>query len=391
MKNKYERDIYQFLSFYRFLSYALAVIFIQFGSTSSIPSLSPLQTYLILGGLGVYTLLRVFFPFFRREPSFTTNFVLTIDFLLCILLVLYTNGLNSSFLLYSLTPIMTAALLFNERVAFSLAAVASLSLSITHLTLSQIGDETVWALQGNNLTLLVIYTLFCFVVSYVPFHANLNINRRIQSEAINDERRRIGREIHDSVAQSISYLNMKLSLLSKTVISKKNVQTMSELDEIREVVKDTYGNIRESIDQLSMEAGNLPLILTLTDYATSFGEKNNIEIQSDFPSIFPQISPVAELQLLRIAQEVLTNVRRHAQATKVEIQLKSNGRDLWMTIKDNGQGFTPSDKTKAKPGHHGLNFIVERAESLGGSLDISTAPGEGTEIKINMPIEKMRF
>lgn len=391
MKTKYERDIYQFLSFYRFLSYSLAVIFVQVGTTSSIPGISPLQTYLILGGLGVYTLLRVFFPFFRREPSFATSFALAIDFLLSILLVLYTNGLNSSFLLYSLTPIITAALLFDERTAFSLAAVASLSLSITHLTLGQIGGETAWALQGYNLTLLVVYTSFCFVVSYVPFHANLNINRRIESEAISEERRRIGREIHDSVAQSISYLNMKLSLLSKSVSSKKNEQAMSELGEIQEVVRDTYENIRESIDQLSTDTRNLPLIPALADYTTRFGEKNNIEIQSDFPSTFPQISPVAELQLLRIAQEALTNVRRHARATKVEVKLESNGQDVWMTIKDNGQGFTLPDEAEARPGHHGLNIIIERAELLGGSVDISTVPGEGTEIKINLPIEKVRF
>ncbi|MFC2067295.1 sensor histidine kinase [Chloroflexota bacterium] len=391
MKTKYERDIYQFLSFYRFLAYSLAVIFIQVGLTSSIPRTSPLEAYLILGGLGVYTLLRVFFPFFRREPSFVTSFVLAIDFLLCMLLVICTNGLNSSFLLYSLTPIMVASLLFSERAALSMAAVASLSLSIIHLTLGQIGDETLGALQGYNLTLLVIYTFFCFVASYVPFHANLNINRRIESEAIVEERRRIGREIHDSVAQSISYLNMKLTLLSNSVSSKKNEQAMSELDEIREVVRDTYGNIRESIDQLSVETGNLPLIPTLTGYITRFEEKNNIEIQSDFPSTFPQISPVAELQLLRIAQEALTNTRKHTRATKVEVKLESNGRDVSMMIKDNGQGFTLPDEAEAQQGHYGLNIIRERAELLGGSVDISTALGEGTEIEINLPIERVRF
>jgi len=186
-------------------------------------------------------------------------------------------------------------------------------------------------------------------------------------------------------------INMKLSLLSKSVSSKKNEQTMGELDEIRAVVRDTYENIRESIDQLSTEPRNLPLIPTLTDYTTRFGEKNNIEIQSDFPSTFPQISPVAELQLLRIAQESLTNVRRHAQATKVAVKLESDGREVWMMIKDNGQGFTLPGEAEAQPGHHGLSMIIERAELLGGSVDISTVPGEGTEIKINLPIEKVRF
>jgi len=109
-----------------------------------------------------------------------TYFILIGDFLLCLTLVIYTNGLNSSFLLYSLNPIMAAALLFEERVALALASVASVTLSLTHVFLTRLDDRWAWIMQGHNLTLLIVFTLFCFVGAMVPYRINLNIRRRIE-------------------------------------------------------------------------------------------------------------------------------------------------------------------------------------------------------------------
>jgi len=351
-----------------------------------------IELYIILmSTLAGYTVLKVFSPLHWRERSLLTYLILIGDFLLCILLVIYTNGLNSSFLLYSLTPIMTAALLFEEKVALSLAATASLSLSITHLALSQIAERWTWIMQGYNLTLLIVYTLFCFVVAMVPYRANLNIRRRIEREAIIEERRRIAREIHDGVAQSLSYLNMKTKLVSDSVSSQNTVKALTELGDIRKIVQDTYEDIRESIDQLSTEIRNLPMIPVLANYIREFGNNNNIRVQFEVPRVFSQLSPIAELQVLRITQEALTNVRRHALATEVEVKLGKVSQAVEMLVKVNGQGFILSDLEKSPPGYHGLNIIKERAEGLGGSLDISTAPGEGTEVRVSLPIDKVRL
>jgi len=320
-----------------------------------------------------------------------TYLILIGDFLLCMLLVIYTSGLNSPFLLYSLTPIMTAALLFEERVALSLAAIASVLLSITHLALSQVIERFTWIMQGYNLTLLIVYTLFCFVAAIVPYRINLNIRRRIEREAIIEERRRIAREIHDGVAQSLGYLNLKTKQVSDSVSSQKTVQALAELSDIRQIVQDTYDDIRESIDQLTTEIRNLPIIPALANYTKEFGNNNGIKVKFDAPRPFPRLSPIAELQLLRITQEALTNVRRHAQATEVEIKLENNKEAVEMLVKDNGQGFDLDDLEKSAPGYHGLNIIQERAEGLGGSLDISTAPGEGTALRVNLPFEKVRL
>ncbi len=391
METRYEREAYQFLATFRFLAYALAVMFTQVGPFLGAPAMPPLQLYIILGTLGIYTALRVFSPLRWRERSMMTYLILAGDFLICILLIIYTSGLNSPFLLYSLTPIMTAALLFEERIALSLAAIASITLSFTHLALSQFTERFVWIMQGHNLTLLIVYTLFCFVIALVPYRINLNIRRRIEREAIIEERRRIAREIHDGVAQSLSYLNLKTKLVSDSVSAQDTVKALTELGDIRKVVQDTYEDIRESIDQLSTETKNLPIVSALANYIREFGANNGIKVQFDAPRPFPNLSPVAELQLLRIVQESLTNVRRHAQASEVEVKLEKTAEAVEMIVKDNGQGFTLADFEKAPPGYHGLNIIKERAETLGGNLNISTAPGEGTAVMVSLPLEKVRL
>jgi len=391
MPTRYEREAYQFLAVYRFLAYALAVMFTQVVPGLSAPALSTNQLVILLSTLGIYSILRVFSPLRWRERSPMTYLILIGDFLLCILLVLFTNGLNSPFLLYSLAPIMTAALLFEEKVALTLAATATIFLSVAHVAFSQFSEIFTWVMQGHNLTLLIVYTLFCFVSASVPYRINLNIRRRIEREAIIEERRRIAREIHDGIAQSLGYLNTKTKLVSDSVSSQNTVQALTELSDIRKVVQDTYEDIRESIDQLSAEIRSLPIIPTLANHVREFGSNNGIKVEFDASRTFPELSPVAELQLLRIAQESLTNVRRHAQATEVLVKLENTPQAVEMIIKDNGQGFTLEELEESPPGYHGLNIIRERAEGLGGSLNISTAPGEGTAIMVSLPIGKVRL
>jgi signal transduction histidine kinase len=225
----------------------------------------------------------------------------------------------------------------------------------------------------------------------VPYRINLNIRRRIERDAIIEERRRIGREIHDGVAQTISFLNLKTKMAKDSVSSNKTQKALSELDEIKIIAQNTYEDIREAIDQLSVETRNLPLVTTLANYVNQFGEKNGIRTEFHVSKPFPQLSPVSELQLLRIAQEALTNVRRHAQASKVEVSLNNREKSMEMIVRDNGKGFIVPEVEGPDLGYHGLIIIKERAEGLGGTVTISSEHGKGTEIKVNLPIEKVRL
>ncbi len=396
MVTRYEKEAYQFLAVYRFLAYGLAVMFTQITPTLSETPLSepPMpvwQLVTILSVLGVYTILKTFAPVRWRGRSRSPYIILGGDFLLCILLLVVTGGLNSAFLLYSLTPIMTASLFFAERIALALAAIASLALSIVHVSDSASGDSFAQVMQGQNLTLLIIYTLFCFVGATVPYRINLNIRRRIERDAILQERRRIARELHDGVAQSIGFINMKTQQVRESVSAQSTDRALTELSDIQSVVKETYEDIREAIDELGAEVRNVRIIPALTAYAEDFGSANGINVDLALSRDFPEISPEAELQLFRIAQEALTNVRRHAEATDVAISLEEAGRVVLMNVKDNGKGFAMNDSTVPFPGHHGLDIIKERAADLGGSVEIKTGPGQGTEVVVELPVENVRF
>jgi protein-histidine pros-kinase len=135
----------------------------------------------------------------------------------------------------------------------------------------------------------------------------------------------------------------------------------------------------------------MTLVSALSNYVHEFSQNNGIAVDFDLSRSFAKLSPVAELQLLRIAQEALTNVRRHAMASQVSVRLINSDSAVEMTIKDNGRGFILSDLEQAAPGYHGITIIKERAEGLGGSLTIDTSPGQGTEVKISLPFEKVRL
>ncbi len=387
--SRYERRAYQFLLGYRFLSYAMAVMLTQLGPLSDTP-LSDLELNIVLAALGIYTLLWAFSPLRWYQVSTVTYIILLGDFAISILLVVFTNGLNSYFLLYSLNPIIAAALFFEEKIALSLAASSSVILSISHLALNQYSNRFSWITQGYNLTLLIIYTLFCLVAASVPYRINLNVRRRIESEAIIEERRRIARELHDGIAQSLGYLSLKTKATSDSVKADNKEKAINGLVEIKGLVQDTYEHIRQSIDHLSME-GSLPMIPVLRKYIRTFSQDTKIQVYLDAPNS-SLLSPMAELQLIRIVQEALTNVRKHANASQVRISLKNSQNMVQLSVIDNGQGFIFSQgDEKSSSGYHGLSIIRERAEGLGGNLVVSTAPGKGTEISVSLPIEKVRI
>jgi len=385
----YENVIYLFLSLYRFFSYVLAVVL-----TQAIP-LDPLkepdvQTYLIVGLVGFYTLLKVFSPLLWQQRYPWTYVVLGFDLVACILPLMFTGGLDSGFLLYALTPVMSAALMFRESVAFITSGLLSLSLLLAHMVGSQWSDEFAWIMNGNYLPLLMIYIIFLFLIAILTYRTNLNIRRHIEADAVLGERRRIRRELHDGVAQSLSYLNMKTKSLRDAVSSQSTDQALAGLEDIRKVVKDTYEDIRIAIDSLS-ETRIFPLVRTLAEYVQEFGEANSIDAKFEPPEGDMKLSHMAELQLLQVAHESLTNVRKHAQASSVWIKMDNSPQGVEMIIKDNGRGFSLAGYREDSAGHHGLIIMAERVESLGGTCDIVSNPGEGTEVTIRIPAEKVRL
>ena len=205
-----------------------------------------------------------------------------------------------------------------------------------------------------------------------------------------EERNRLSRDMHDSLAQALSIIKWKAQLLGKTITSGNKMQSLNELNEITEMLAATQHEAKAVIDQLhttiKSDQGFVP---TLAQYATDFTRQYGIKCELYVADGLVKLSSLAELEMLCVAQEALNNTRKHAEATAVVIRLESEGNRMKMTVSDNGKGFKMPREIGNLPssGRLGLVGIYERARLLDGTLEVHSSPGEGTEILVRLPIE----
>ena len=388
----YDRTIHTFLSLFRFFSYILAVLLIQ-AIPLNTPETPALEAYILIGCVGIYTLVKVFSRFHWNRENVTTYVILGGDTLVCISLLLFTRGLDSGFLLYALVPVTTAALLFDMRVSLIIAAVISATLVIAHVGLSLISTSVIEfakVMDANYLPLLIIYVGFCFLIANITYRTNLNIRRRIELNAVLEERRRMRRELHDDVAQTMSSLNLRAQMLEKSIKENDTAGAVKAVEDIRKISKDTCENIRQAIDSLS-STDFQQLIPNVQNLISEFVERYGFEIILQLPNRLSNISALGNIQLLYIVNEAFTNIRKHAEASKIWLQLENIAHGVRITVKDDGKGFSLEEYPQSYAGHHGLNIMKERAEAAGGVFTLSSSVGEGTEVSVELPGEKVRL
>jgi len=216
-------------------------------------------------------------------------------------------------------------------------------------------------------------------------------NARYQDEAeqvaILEERTRLGRELHDNQAQMWGYLNLRTRAIIDMLQAGQTHQATVELQKVRGSIKEAYEEVRRSIFDLRYSApadGDLSTALQhyLEEYTLQCGVKTELT-PVDPPSW--QFTGAVEIQLLRIIQEALTNVRRHAQATRVRVSLKRCENATVVRIEDNGQGLHRSQDIATGRPRFGLQIMRERAESVGGRLNISESEWGGALIEFILP------
>jgi two-component system nitrate/nitrite sensor histidine kinase NarX len=254
-----------------------------------------------------------------------------------------------------------------------------MSLIVAHVGLSHLTPHFAPVLANGFLTIVIMYVISCFLLATITYRVNLNLYRHIESAAILEERKRLRRETHDNIAQVLAYLGTKTQLIKRSLPSSED-RLFTELDEIHRVMADSYSDIRKSIDFLATEAEPVSLVSSLAGHVAEFGRRTGIKTEFAAPKELPGLHPTAQLQLLRIAQEGLSNVRKHASARKVWINIESTSEVLLLTVRDNGRGFSPSEQKGA-----GLGIMRERAEGIGGALEVRSSRGEGTEVRVQVP------
>ncbi|MBI3014204.1 MAG: HAMP domain-containing protein [Candidatus Tectomicrobia bacterium] len=216
---------------------------------------------------------------------------------------------------------------------------------------------------------------------------NARLYEQMQGLAVLKERERIAREMHDGLAQSLGYLHLKIRSAENLLGPSPDPKVAEEVRAMRRVIEEAYEEVRQSIFGLrTMVSRGLGVIPTLTEYLHDFSERNGIPVDLQIPTgqeiSFP---PAGEVQLIRIIQEALANVRKHAQAKRARIAFEVNGTSTQVTVADDGRGFDPKETLKAGRLQFGLQTMRERAESLGGKLEVISAPGKGTRVLVHIP------
>ncbi|MGM0420355.1 MAG: sensor histidine kinase [Bacillota bacterium] len=203
-------------------------------------------------------------------------------------------------------------------------------------------------------------------------------------EAQEEERKRVAREIHDGPAQSLANLVLRTEIAQQLL--KENWQKAEkELEDLKDIVRSSVKDIRKIIyDLRPMSLDDLGLIPTLRKYIDDFSANTGILVELQIRGEEHSLPASYEITIFRLIQEALTNMSKHANANSGRIQLEYTRHDIKILIIDDGEGF---DLEENRSDSYGLISMRERCNLLQGDFEIKSTPGQGTRIRIILPLE----
>jgi len=226
------------------------------------------------------------------------------------------------------------------------------------------------------------------LLTSIGHHLGMAIEKsRLDEEAnllsIMEERTRLANELHDSLAQSLASLRFQVRVLDETLHSGKESALWQELEIIENSIDEAYTELRELIAHFRAPVDQRGLVPSLEKIIQRFREETGMVIFLQKEWDRARLPANLEMQVLRIVQESLANIRKHSQAHTVRVILRCDRHGNYMVlIEDDGVGFDKPE-LEGHPGEHvGLSIMQERAQHLGGTLRIESEPGEGTRVQL---------
>jgi signal transduction histidine kinase len=212
---------------------------------------------------------------------------------------------------------------------------------------------------------------------------NAVLHEQVQVLAITEERERIAREMHDSLAQVLAYVNAKSQAAQAHLANNDPGRANAQIEQLAQTAREAYVDVREGIfalrsSHLQADAG---FGATLATYIQRWQDQSGIPVTLALPGR----ESAYGLHLQRLIQEALTNIRKHANASSVSITIVDEGRRLRVTIADNGTGFDPNEIGRGAFPRFGLSTMRERAEASGGTFTLTSVPAGGTTIDVAIP------
>jgi nitrate/nitrite-specific signal transduction histidine kinase len=211
---------------------------------------------------------------------------------------------------------------------------------------------------------------------------------RERNLAVLEERERIAGEMHDGLGQVLGYVIMKSLAVAELMDGGHIAEARSQIDQLEAAAREAYADVRENILALRTTlAPGRSLLAALREYAAGFERQSGIAVELIAPREDEAgwMEPTAEVQLLRIVQEALTNVRKHAEARRVTVRLGVASDRVHLEVVDDGRGFDTVRAAGTGSPHYGLQIMRERAEGVGGMYVVGLDAGGGTRVAVTLP------
>lgn len=215
-------------------------------------------------------------------------------------------------------------------------------------------------------------------------------NQRLQASgrelAVSEERNLLARELHDSIAQGLAFLNLQVQMLEDALDHHDEQRSRDTLDMLRQGVQESYDDVRELLVHFRSRVEKQDLRRAITAALRRLADQTGIATDFDFRGEGAPLDVEAQTQILYILQEALSNVRKHSNAKSVRVSVRRGIEGLTATVRDDGVGFDESDQDAARrEAHIGLQIMRERAQRIGGRFAVKSSPGHGTEVRLDLP------
>ena len=218
---------------------------------------------------------------------------------------------------------------------------------------------------------------------------NMRLGSREREMAISEERNLVAQGLHDSIAQGLTFMNIQLQMLDESLRGGRLEEVAEIVPALRAGVQESYEDVRELLLNFRSRLEEDDLIGTLQTAVEKFRKQTRIDVDFAYDGSGPPFSREQQLQVLFIVQEALSNIRKHATASHVDIRLQ-DGQDFLLSIRDDGVGFNSETLLQKGDGHVGINIMRERAQRIHATLEIDSAAGKGTAVMLHLAHEERR-
>jgi two-component system nitrate/nitrite sensor histidine kinase NarX len=213
---------------------------------------------------------------------------------------------------------------------------------------------------------------------------NARLEREHLRAAVLHERQMLAGDVHDAVAQTLYYMKMRLPLLHDAIVQHDDQHALKYHADLRQAVSDAHASLREILTHYRTRMNPQGLLHAVRALQAGYRERTGIELVLDIRVADLCLTVDQELQVFHIVQESLANVSKHSGARRAVVRIEAGAQQLEILIEDDGEGLRPGLGGGNEP-HFGLEIMRERAQRLGGSLNLQTRKEGGTRVHLRMP------